>query len=151
MQHFIKHFCIILLLQLTFIFNRESIYLDYPIVNATRFNMDGSPLLGGIFDSNECLLPTKDAKSILEKDYGVQVTPDKRQRFILGQCYPVIFVPGIFANRLSVTVNCKKIKADEPNRMKEIRVFCGNSVVEMNQRKIKNMFFSLLFWVLLSL
>ena len=88
-------FAIILLLQVAFIFSDEGElhYMEEPeIINATHFDVDGSPLLEGIFDSNECLMAKAEAKSILEKDYGVKVTPDEKQRFILGKCNPVLFV-----------------------------------------------------------
>ena len=103
-------FAIILLLQVAFIFSDEGElhYMEEPeIINATHFDVDGSPLLEGIFDSNECLMAKAEAKSILEKDYGVKVTPDEKQRFILGKCNPVLFVNGIFASRLAISVNCK--------------------------------------------
>ena len=124
-------FAIILLLQVAFIFSDEGElhYMEEPeIINATHFDVDGSPLLEGIFDSNECLMAKAEAKSILEKDYGVKVTPDEKQRFILGKCNPVLFVNGIFASRLAVSVNCKKLKAEEPDKFMDTRVFCGETV-----------------------
>lgn len=126
--------CVLLLLQVSFIFNsdRFSAGFDNPMVldlDKPVLEMDES-LVGGIFDSNECLVTKSEAKNILINDYGAEssVNPDENQRFILGKCNPVILVNGIFASRLSVSVNCKKLKEKEKDKFKEMRVFCGNKI-----------------------
>lgn len=126
--------CVVLLLQVSSIFSSSqhskifddtiNIDLNKPVLEIEE------PLVGGIFDSNECLVTKSEAKKILINDYGAEssVNPDEKQRFILGKCNPVILVNGIFASRLSVTVNCKKLKEKEKDKFKEMRVFCGNQI-----------------------
>ena len=88
--------------------------------------------LKGIFGGDECLLSTSEAKSILEEDYGISnISPDNRIKFILGKCSPVLLVPGIYASKLLVELQCKNIAEKErTTTLKEIRIFCGDTICE---------------------
>ena len=62
-----------------------------------------------LFNGDECLMPRKDAKSILKSKYSKNInSPSKELRFILGKCNPVLMIPGIYASKLLVELNCKK-------------------------------------------
>lgn len=97
-------------------------------IQSSETNFDAEDPLGGLFDSNECLLDKNEAKSILSESYGISTSPDEKMRFILGKCNPVLLIPGIFCTQLRVKVNCKKLKANEPQKFMDTRVFCGNTV-----------------------
>ena len=150
--------CVVLLLQIAFIFNSEkySAVMDNPLIidlDKPVLEIEES-LVGGIFDSNECLLSKSDAKKILINDYGAEtsIDPDEKQRFILGKCNPVILVNGIFASRLSVSVNCKKLKEKENDKFKEMRVFCGNQICyNENEENEEQVIFPALFGSAFSL
>ena len=81
------------------------------------------------FSKDECLVSTQEAKSLLSSEYGVSTSPDKRLRFILGKCSPVLLIPGIYATKFIVEIQCKKIAEKERSTtLKEIRLFCGDTI-----------------------
>ena len=90
----------------------------------------GDTLFDSLFDSNECLVSQKEAKKIIKEKYGLTEDKDidENVRFILGKCNPVLFVPGIYATRLVVTINCKKFKNEDFNQFIHARAFCGESI-----------------------
>ena len=104
--------------------------------------------LKGILGGDECLLSTSEAKSILEEDYGISnISPDNRIRFILGKCSPVLLVPGIYASKLLVELQCENIAEKErTTTLKEIRIFCGDTICEDEsvERKEHPLFIGLL-------
>ena len=100
--------------------------------NLVEQHEDDDINLKGIFGGDECLLSTSEAKSILEEDYGISnISPDNRIKFILGKCSPVLLVPGIYASKLLVELQCKNIAEKErTTTLKEIRIFCGDTICE---------------------
>lgn len=135
---------IILLLQAAFIFNYDE--LDFSFLNFSEPKNETSVLetletyakqmmneaddKNSIFDTNECLLSKKETKQILEEKYKVVLTkdPDENIRFILGKCSPIIFIPGIYATRLVIRINCKKLKEKDTIKFMETRLYCGTGV-----------------------
>ena len=91
-----------------------------------ELNLKSIPFFGG----DECLVSKSDAKEILKTNYDViNKSPDKNLRFILGKCNPVLLIPGIYAAKLLVEVQCKNIAQKErATTLKEIRLFCGNTI-----------------------
>ena len=91
-------------------------------------NLKSIPFFGG----DECLVSTNDAKNLLKSDYGItNNSPDKRIKFILGRCSPVLLIPGIYASKLLVEVQCKNIaQYERTTTLKEIRLFCGDTLCE---------------------
>ena len=79
---------------------------------------------------NECLIPKSDAVKLLSQDYGISNSnPDDNLRFILGKCYPVLMVPGIYATKLVVELQCKKIASEErTTTLKNLRLYCGHTL-----------------------
>ena len=66
--------------------------------------------LQGLFSGDQCLMNYFDAVSTLHKTYGISnLFPDSNLRFILGTCNPVLLVPGIYATKLVVELECKNI------------------------------------------
>ena len=86
--------------------------------------------LKSIFSGDGCLVPKKEAQNLLKNQYGnPDITVDKNVQFILGKCYPVLLIPGIYATKLVVEVNCKSIaQYEKTTTLKEIRIFCGDTV-----------------------
>ena len=88
-------------------------------------NLKSLPFFGG----DECLVSTSEAKSLLSSKYGVSTTPDNRLKFILGKCNPVLLIPGIYASKLVVEIECKNIaEKEKTTTLKEIRLFCGDTI-----------------------
>ena len=86
--------------------------------------------MDGVFNTDECLVSKDDAKKILQEKYGISYsgTPDVNLRFILGNCNPILFLPGIYATRLMITINCKKFKENSFLQFIHAKVFCGDNI-----------------------
>ena len=91
---------------------------------------DDNNLQLSLFDGNECLLDKKDAENLLKNQYGITYkSPDKNMRFLLGKCSPVLLIPGIYATKLMVELQCKNIATYErTTTLKEIRLYCGDTI-----------------------
>lgn len=88
--------------------------------------------LKGLFGGDECLMPKSDAIKVLKDSYGVSNSdPDSNLRFILGKCNPVLLVPGIYATKFVVELECKNIATEEKSTtLKNLRLFCGDTVCQ---------------------
>mmetsp|Transcript_38857 Transcript_38857/g.34531 ORF Transcript_38857/g.34531 Transcript_38857/m.34531 type:complete len:112 (-) Transcript_38857:683-1018(-) len=42
-------------------------------------------------------------------------TKDQIEEFVQGPCYPVVISPGLFASRLTVTIDCQTLKDSHPD------------------------------------
>ena len=83
-------------------------------------------------DSNDCLVSIDEAEIILKEKYKINpnyIDIDQNIRFILGKCYPIIYLPGLYASRMVATINCPVFKKDFLNFVK-MRMFCGNTICE---------------------
>ena len=104
-----------------------------------------TPNLKSIFDTNECLPDNTLAKRILNKDYGITLNKiDDNLKFIIGKCNPVIFVPGIYASKLVLTINCGGFKKENKDKYMEMRVFCGDAICQSDSIEEHPLFVSLL-------
>ena len=88
--------------------------------------------LQGLFSGEECLMPKSDAINTLKNSYGVSNSnPDNNLRFILGKCNPVLLIPGIYATKLVVELECKNIATEErTTTLKNLRLYCGDSLCD---------------------
>ena len=86
--------------------------------------------LQGLFSGDQCLMNYFDAVSTLHKTYGISnLFPDSNLRFILGTCNPVLLVPGIYATKLVVELECKNIATEEKDTtLKNLRVYCSDTI-----------------------
>ena len=77
-----------------------------------------------------CLLNKKTAVEILKSKYNIDNdNPDDNLRFILGPCNPVLLVPGVYATKLKVELNCKGLADNEKDTtLKDIHLYCGHIV-----------------------
>ena len=81
-------------------------------------------------DDNECLISEDEAKIILKEKYNINpdyINIDQNIRFILGKCYPVIYIPALYASRLVATINCPVFKKNFLQFVK-MRLYCGNTL-----------------------
>ena len=83
-----------------------------------------------LFEGDECLVTKKDAKENLKSKYNtINNSPNENLRFILGKCNPVLLIPGIYASKLLVEVNCKGLAENERlTTLKEVRIYCGDTI-----------------------
>ena len=120
-------------------FTKPSSFLSEKIENYLNENSEN------IFDTNECLLSKKLSYETLKKDYNINLNKiDTNIQFILGKCNPVIFIPGIYATKLTLTINCGKLKNEEKDKFMEMRIFCGNSICKDDSIEEHPLFISLL-------
>ena len=85
-----------------------------------------------IGETNECLVTEEEARTILQEKYNINpnyINIDQNIRFILGKCYPIIYLPGLYASRMVATINCPVLKMDFLHFVK-MRLFCGNTICE---------------------
>lgn len=89
-------------------------------------------------NAEDCLLPKKKAIEILKSKYDMEnKDPDDNLRFILGPCNPVLLVPGVYATKLKVELNCKGLSEHERNTtLKDIRLYCGYDIC-LDEEKTK--------------
>jgi len=81
-------------------------------------------------DTNECLVSEEEAKIILKEKYKLNpdnIEIDQNIRFILGKCYPILYIPALYASRMVATINCPVLKKDFLHFVK-MRLFCGNTI-----------------------
>jgi hypothetical protein len=80
----------------------------------------------GFFDSQECLLDKSKSQEML-KNLNMTTPLDENLRFILGSCNPVLLIPGIYATRLILTIDCKKFSQKTENLI-NMRMYCGKGI-----------------------
>lgn len=73
--------------------------------------------------TNECLVNEQKAKEILEKLQSKGNIIDDNIKFILGSCNPVVLIPGLYASRLVLNINCKNFMKNPENERK-LRLYC---------------------------
>ena len=81
------------------------------------------------FKSNSCFPSNEDTINSMFENYNIEtINPTNHQKFILGPCNPILFIPGIYGSRLVLSVNCKNIYEKEIDKLMAIRIFCGTQV-----------------------
>ena len=119
---------LLLFLTISISLTKEKNFLEegnefYSKIYESQFeSFDASAPLKSLFDTDECLADKSELKNL-----GIN-HPTTSQRFIQGQCNPVLVVPGIFCSKLMTTVNCKGLSTEEPKTFEELRVFCADNV-----------------------
>ena len=106
------------------------------LINSTRFAeyVDEREIneieLESLFSGEECLMPKNKAIKELKDSYGISNSnPDNNLRFILGKCNPVLLIPGIYATKFVVELECKNIATEErTTTLKNLRLYCGKSL-----------------------
>ena len=120
-------------------FTNPSSFLSQKVENYLNQNSEN------LFDTNECLLSKKESYKTLLKDYNIKLNKiDTNIQFILGKCNPIIFIPGIYATKLTLTINCGNLKNEENEKFMEMRIFCGNSICKDDSIEEHPLFISLL-------
>ena len=80
---------------------------------------------------DSCLPSTDDTINILEKEYGIVVdkkSVSKNLRFIVGDCSPVVLIPGIFSVKLKVQIDCKGLYHNETDVYQKVKFFCSDYI-----------------------
>ena len=109
-----------------FLFNKEKIDIDIKEIIKKEMQKEN------LEDSNDCLVSKEEARIILQEKYNLNpdyIEIDNNIRFILGKCYPILYLPGLYASRMVATINCPVLKHDFLNFVK-MRLFCGNTICE---------------------
>ena len=107
-------------------FKGEKINLDLKEMLREKFDEEK---LG---DTNDCLVSEEEARVILQEKYNIDpnyIDIDQNIRFILGKCYPILYLPGLYASRMVATINCPVFKKDFLKFVK-MRMYCQNTLCE---------------------
>ena len=81
--------------------------------------------------NQQCLLSENDAKNAIYNIFGSSsnIQIDNNVRFILGKCNPLLLIPGIYATKLVVEINCNGLyNAEKYTTFKLMRLFCGYTI-----------------------
>jgi hypothetical protein len=120
---------------------------DYP-----NFNYDSLPydqkvqvFLKAVGASKDACLPSKsDTITILKQKYNITI--DKKDvndnlRFVVGDCNPVILIPGIFSVRLRAVVDCKGLYNNERDVYKKVKFFCSDYICPKGPEEIPHEYY----------
>ena len=99
------------------------------------YNSNDDDILLGESNSNtnldfqSCLVPNEETTRILKEKYGIiENNPQDELRFIVGNCHPVVLIPGMLATKLQVRINCDRLYEEEKEIFKKIRFYCGENI-----------------------
>ena len=81
------------------------------------------------FNENSCFPSKEETINSLNENFNIKTNnPSNKEKFIIGPCNPILFIPGIYGSRLVLSVNCKNLYKNEIDKLMDIRIFCGNKV-----------------------
>ena len=83
---------------------------------------------------NSCLESKQETSKILNEKYNISIKEkdiNDNLRFIVGDCLPVILVPGIFSVRLRTQVDCKGLFENEKMFIKNYNFFVFHIYVQI--------------------
>jgi len=90
---------------------------------------------------NSCLESKQETYKILNEKYNISIKEkdiNDNLRFIVGDCHPVILVPGIFSVRLRTQVDCKGLFENEKDVYQKLQFFCLSHICpNPNVKKIQ--------------
>ena len=93
-------------------------------------------------DTDSCLVSEDEAKNILENQGIHDDNIDKNKRFILGNCNPVLLVPGMLSTKLQVRINCTGLQLEDQDIYKKVKFYCGKVICEENDLEEADLFIS---------
>ena len=81
------------------------------------------------FNENSCFPSNEETINSLNENFNIKTNnPSNKEKFIIGPCNPILFIPGIYGSRLVLSVNCKNLYENEIDKLMDIRIFCGKQV-----------------------
>ena len=81
------------------------------------------------FNENSCFPSKEETINSLNENFNIKTNnSSNKEKFIIGPCNPILFIPGIYGSRLVLSVNCKNLYKNEIDKLMDIRIFCGNKV-----------------------
>ena len=109
-----------------------SIFDDSPFKQFYQTNLTDSERISLFLNTlgakrESCLASVDDTIKILDKKYGIKADKTnitKNLRFIVGDCNPVIIIPGIFSVRLRVQIDCKGLYNNEMDVYSKLKFYC---------------------------
>ena len=89
-------------------------------------------LLDSIGAKEDSCLPSKnDTINILKEKYDIVIdikSVTKNLRFIVGDCSPVVLIPGIFSVKLKAQIDCKGLYYNETDVYQKVKFFCSDYI-----------------------
>ena len=117
----------ILFLLLGLYISYTSPFLNYykGILNETEVKKQFLQHIG--INEESCLPSVKNTLNILAEKYDIHINEKdvtNNLRFIVGNCNPVILVPGIFSVKLITQIDCKGLYRNETDNYQKLKFFC---------------------------
>ena len=82
-------------------------------------------------NADSCLPSVENTIKILDEKYDIHIQAKdvtKNLRFIVGNCNPVILVPGIFSVKLMTQIDCKGLYKNEINNYEKLKFYCLSNI-----------------------
>ena len=81
--------------------------------------------------SDSCLPSDEETIKILNEKYDIHIQKEevtKNLRFIVGNCNPVVLIPGIFSVKLMTQIDCKGLYKNETNNYEKLKFYCLSEI-----------------------
>ena len=114
------------------------ICLDHEIYESDQLNISdilNTSLKAGICSSTEY----EAQKFIYDNNINYNVDEiDRNVKFIVGNCNPVILVPGIYSTKLKARINCRNLRREEYPLYQKIKLYCNSYVCSDDEDNDEN-------------
>ena len=110
-----------------FCLSYSSPFIEYYKQNLTEKEVKGLLLNSLNLPEYYCLASVEDTVKILDEKYDIHINKKdvtRNLRLILGDCVPIITVPGIFCVKLLSQIDCKRLYKNEINNYEKLKFFC---------------------------
>ena len=103
---------------------------------------------------NSCLASKEESLKILTEKYNMTINEkdiNDNLRFIVGDCHPVILIPGIFSVRLKTQIDCKGLFNNEKDVFEKLQFFCLSNICpepEIDKIQEYNLFLEIDGWLI---
>ena len=103
--------------------------LQYESYDSENANLED--IIEDTINYNECVESESRLKQFFINhniEYKTSYRNDWNLRFIVGQCNPIVLIPGIYSTKLNVKIKCKNLYREEKSLYDQIKFYCGRFV-----------------------
>ena len=103
--------------------------LQYESFDSEKVNLED--IIEDTINADECLASKSELQQFFASqniEYKSSYDKDKKLRFIVGKCNPIVLIPGIYSTKLNVKIKCKNLYREEKSLYDQIKFYCGRFV-----------------------
>ena len=103
--------------------------LQYESFDSEKVNLED--IIEDTINADECLASKSELQQFFASqniEYKSSYEKDKKLRFIVGKCNPIVLIPGIYSTKLNVKIKCKNLYREEKSLYDQIKFYCGRFV-----------------------